>query len=113
MEERDFMALEYYKHCNFEVVKENFRMTFPGRPVPCDKTIRKYMRKIRYFGSAEDEKYVREAPVLNNLENNTKMLESITANSTVSVRKLASETGIKQTSCLNILNKNNFSAYKF
>lgn len=96
MEQRGFMALEFYKHNDYEVVKNNFRSTFPGSPVPCDKTILKYYRKILFFGCAEDKKYSREAPVLDNTENNSKIVDKIRADPNISVRKLALETGLKK-----------------
>uniref|UniRef100_A0A0K0EPP6 Reverse transcriptase domain-containing protein n=1 Tax=Strongyloides stercoralis TaxID=6248 RepID=A0A0K0EPP6_STRER len=113
IEERGCMALEYYRHNNYEVVKVNFKFTFPDSPIPCDKTILKYFRKIRYFGFAEDKKYSREAPISDNIEIRDKVLDAIEANPKWSHRRLAIETGIKKTTYRTILEKNGVKVFKF
>uniref|UniRef100_A0A0N5C1U4 DUF4817 domain-containing protein n=1 Tax=Strongyloides papillosus TaxID=174720 RepID=A0A0N5C1U4_STREA len=119
MEERGFLALEYYKHGCYAKAKEEYSKQFPGRPVPSNKTILRFFRKIRFYGCAEDKKYSRKAPVTENEEIIQKTLEKIRENPDWSIRRLSRETGISKRSCSTILenhkiklNHHKFSKYK-
>uniref|UniRef100_A0A0K0F4X6 DUF4817 domain-containing protein n=1 Tax=Strongyloides venezuelensis TaxID=75913 RepID=A0A0K0F4X6_STRVS len=119
MEERGFLALEYYKHGCYAKAKEEYTKQFPGRPVPSNKTILRFFRKIRFYGCAEDKKYSRKAPVTENEEIIQKTLEKIRENPDWSIRRLSRETGISKRSCSTILEKHKiklnhhkFSKYK-
>uniref|UniRef100_A0A0N5B9H6 DUF4817 domain-containing protein n=1 Tax=Strongyloides papillosus TaxID=174720 RepID=A0A0N5B9H6_STREA len=68
---------EYCKHGSYKKAKEEYAKEFPDRPVPCNRTILRLYKKLRFNACAENKQYIRKAPVTGNEEIIKKTLKVI------------------------------------